>query len=103
MKITLQIQILPDTHQTAKLKAIMERFNEAANWVVGELFAGKVTNKIEAQHLCYREVRERFGFGISDGDPLHPPGRRGVQAGHLDPARLSACTRPSRMTSARSA
>ena len=63
MKITLQIQILPDTDQTAKLKAIMERFNEAANWVVGELFAGKVTNKIEAQHLCYREVRERFGLG----------------------------------------
>ena len=63
MKITLQIQILPDTDQTAKLKAIMERFNEAANWVVGELFAGKVTNKIEAQHLCYREVREGFGLG----------------------------------------
>jgi len=27
------------------------------------LFAGKVTNKIEAQELCYRDVRERFGLG----------------------------------------
>jgi putative transposase len=63
MKITLQIQILPDTDQTAKLKTIMERFNEAANWVVGELFAGKVTNKIEAQQIYYRDVRERFGLG----------------------------------------
>jgi len=63
MKITLRIQILPDTDQTAKLKAIMERFNAAANWVVGEPFAGKVTNKIAAQELLYTQVRERFGLG----------------------------------------
>ena len=63
MKITLQIQMLPDAAQSDRLKAIMERFNAAANWVSGELFAGKVTNKIEAQQLCYRDVRERFGLG----------------------------------------
>ena len=63
MKITLQIQILPDTDQTAKLKAIMERFNAAANWVAGELFACKVTNKIDAQKRLYTQVRERFALG----------------------------------------
>ena len=63
MKITLQIQILPDAAQADRLKAIMERFNAAANWIVGELFAGKVTNKITAQELLYHQVRERFGLG----------------------------------------
>ena len=63
MKITLQIQILPDAAQSDRLKAILERFNAAANWVAGELFVGKVTNKIEAQKLCYREVRDRFALG----------------------------------------
>jgi putative transposase len=63
MKITLQIQILPDVAQADRLKAIMERFNAAANWIVGELFAGKVTNKITAQELLYHQVRERFGLG----------------------------------------
>jgi putative transposase len=38
-------------------------FNAAAHWVVGGLFAGKVTNKITAQKLYYREVRDRFGLG----------------------------------------
>ncbi len=62
MKITLQMQILPDTDQIARLKAIMERLIAAASWVAGKLFAGKVTNKIEAQKLCSRDVRERFGL-----------------------------------------
>ena len=41
----------------------MARFNAAANWIVGELFAGKVTNKITAQQLLYKKVRDRFGLG----------------------------------------
>src|SRR5512135_527777 len=88
MKITLQIQILPDTAQADRLKAIMGQFNAAANWIVGELFAGKVTNKITAQKLLYKQVRERFGLGAQGGHPLHPSDRRGVQAGCLDPARV---------------
>ena len=63
MKITLQIQILPDAAQADRLKALMARFNAAANWIVGELFAGKVTNKITAQQLLYKKVRDRFGLG----------------------------------------
>ncbi|HMB06461.1 MAG TPA: transposase [Isosphaeraceae bacterium] len=59
----MQIQVLPDTAQADRLKAIMGRFNAAANWIVGELFAGKVTNKITAQKLLYKQVRERFGLG----------------------------------------
>ena len=63
MKITLQIQLLPDAEQSDLLKAIMERFHAAANWIVGELFAREVTNKITAQDVLYEQVRERFGLG----------------------------------------
>ncbi len=63
MKITLQIQLLPDAAQADRLKAIMARFNAAANWIAGELFVRKLTNKITAQNLLYKQVRERFGLG----------------------------------------
>ena len=63
MKITMQVQLFPDAQQAGRLKAIMERFNAAANWIGGELFVRQVTNKITAQELLYKQARERFGLG----------------------------------------
>jgi putative transposase len=60
MKLTLQTQLIPDADQTIALKATVERFNEAANWVSGQLFEAGVTNKRKAQQLVYRELRDRF-------------------------------------------
>jgi putative transposase len=60
MKLTVQIQVVPDKVQDAELHRTVERFNEAANWVAGELFAQGVTNKRFAQKLVYRELRDRF-------------------------------------------
>ncbi|MGZ3318172.1 MAG: hypothetical protein ACXU95_12815 [Isosphaeraceae bacterium] len=60
MKLTVQIQVVPDKVQDAELRRTVERFNEAANWVAGELFAQGVTNKRFAQTLVYRELRDRF-------------------------------------------
>jgi IS605 OrfB family transposase len=60
MKLTLQIQLLPDKAQDKALRETVGRFNEAANWVAGELFDRKVTNKRIAQKLVYRELRDRF-------------------------------------------
>src|SRR5262245_6723111 len=60
MKLTLQLQLLPDEVQAASLRATMERFNEAANWLAGHAFALKLANKIELQKLHYRELRQRF-------------------------------------------
>ena len=51
---------MPDAEQAAKLKAMTARFNAACDWIAGELFARKLSNKIEAQRLLYREIRERF-------------------------------------------
>lgn len=62
MKTTLQIQLLPDAAQAAKLKATIERFNEAANWLAGEVFERKLVNKITMQKLFYQELRTNFGL-----------------------------------------
>ena len=60
MDITLQIQLFPDKPQAAALKATVERFNVACNWIAGELFSRKLANRIEAQRLLYHEIRQRF-------------------------------------------
>lgn len=62
MKLTLQTQLLPDRAQDEALRATVVRFNEAANWVAGELFDRKITNKRLAQKVVYRELRDRFGL-----------------------------------------
>jgi putative transposase len=62
MKLTVQIQLLPDSDQSARLLAVTERFNAAAGWIAGELFDRQLTNKIEAQRLLYAEIRQRFGL-----------------------------------------
>src|SRR3954447_20183985 len=45
MKLTLQTQLLPDADQSAKLRATVERFNEAATWLAGIAFERKLANK----------------------------------------------------------
>jgi len=60
MLMTIQTQLVPDQTQDAALLRTVERFNEAANWVAGELFARGITNKRLAQKLVYRELRDRF-------------------------------------------
>src|SRR6516165_6942174 len=62
MKLTVRIRLMPDAEQVASLKAMTERFNAAADWIAGELFDRKLSNKIEAQRLLYHEIRERFGL-----------------------------------------
>ncbi len=60
MKLVIQVQLLPDAVQAKALRETVERFNEAAAWVVGVLFEKGVTNKRVAQQLVYHEIRERF-------------------------------------------
>jgi putative transposase len=62
MKLTLQLQLLPDESQSEVLRQTMERFNEAASWLAGRAFERKLANKIELQRLHYRELRERFSL-----------------------------------------
>jgi IS605 OrfB family transposase len=60
--MTLQIRLLPDGEQAAQMKAAIERFNEAANWLAGLAFKRKTANKFHLQKLYYAELRGRFGL-----------------------------------------
>ncbi len=62
VKLTLQLQLLPDTEAARKLRAVIERFNEAANWIAGECFARRNANQYEVRKFAYTEVRESFGL-----------------------------------------
>ncbi|MBI3301243.1 MAG: transposase, partial [Deltaproteobacteria bacterium] len=62
MKLALQIQLLPDDEQASLLRATVERFNEAANWLAGQAFAHKTANKVLLQQLYYPDLRARFGL-----------------------------------------
>jgi predicted transposase len=62
MKLTLQIQLLPDLDAAKKLRETVERFNAAADWCAGIAHARKIANKFVLQKLCYAEIRERFGL-----------------------------------------
>jgi putative transposase len=62
MKLTVQTQLFPDAEAEPKLKAIVEAFNEAANWVAGECFERRTADIYEARSFAYRDVRERFGL-----------------------------------------
>jgi len=60
MKLTLQLQLLPDPEQAAKLRETVERFNEAATWLAGLAFQRRLANKFALQKLFYAELRSRF-------------------------------------------
>jgi putative transposase len=62
MKLVVQIQLIPNTDQSSRLKATMERVNEACNWIAGECFDRKCANHFEARKFAYRETREKFGL-----------------------------------------
>ncbi|MYF16964.1 MAG: IS200/IS605 family element transposase accessory protein TnpB [Gemmatimonadetes bacterium] len=62
MKLTLQIQLLPDTGTAQKLKATIERFNEATNWLAQKAFERKLSNKFALQKLYYSKLRNLFGL-----------------------------------------
>jgi len=62
MKLTLQIQLLPERDHAARLKATVERFNEAANWAAGVAFERRCSNKVALQKIVYRDLRERFNL-----------------------------------------
>ncbi len=62
MKLTLQVQLLPTVDDAAQLRATVERFHAAANWLAGEAFAARSANKVELQRAHYRELRNRFGL-----------------------------------------
>lgn len=62
MKLTLQLQLLPNAEEEPVLLATMERFNEAATFAAEVGFEAEVYSQPSIHKLCYREIRERFGL-----------------------------------------
>jgi putative transposase len=62
MKLTVQIQLMPDRDHAERLRETIERFNEAANWLAGIAFDLGTANKVRLQQIVYKELRERFGL-----------------------------------------
>ena len=62
MIVTLQVQALPDVTQAKQLRATVQRFNAAANWLAGYAFKLHSANKVKLQQLHYRELRDKFGL-----------------------------------------
>ena len=62
MKLTLQMQLLPDADQRPDLLATMERFNEAATFAAKLGFEAGVFSQQSIHKLAYREIRERFSL-----------------------------------------
>lgn len=62
MKLTLQLQILPDTDQRKRLLETMRRFTGAATFAARTGFEAGVFSAPSIQKRCYYEIRERFGL-----------------------------------------
>jgi IS605 OrfB family transposase len=62
MKLIAKMKLLPLPDEAAKLKATMERFNAAADFVGGVAFEHRIANVYDLRRLCYAEIRERFGL-----------------------------------------
>jgi putative transposase len=60
MKLTLQLQVLPDAAQAKRLLATMERVNEAATFAAREGYDAKVFSQPSIHKLAYAEIRARF-------------------------------------------
>lgn len=62
MKLTIQLQLLPDNAQQSILLDTMERFNAAASFAAKVGFEAKRFSQPNIHKLCYHELRERFGL-----------------------------------------
>ena len=62
MKLVAVAKLLPTPAQAAALRATMERFNAACDWLAGQAFAAHTADKYALQRDHYRALRERFGL-----------------------------------------
>ena len=62
VKLTLQLRLLPDAEQSARLLATMERVNEAATFAARLGFDAGVFSQPSIHKMAYREIRDRFGL-----------------------------------------
>lgn len=62
MKITIQLQVLPNAEQKAILLSTMEAYNAAASYASEVAFRDKVFSKPALHKRVYADIREKFGL-----------------------------------------
>jgi putative transposase len=62
VKLTIQLQLLPDAEQRSRLLATMERVNEAATFAARRGFEAGVFSQPSIHKLVYADIRSRFGL-----------------------------------------
>lgn len=62
MKLTVKVKLLTTPEQKASLIKTMEVFNEACDYISELAFKGKTFGQVGLHHICYRDVRDRFGL-----------------------------------------
>jgi IS605 OrfB family transposase len=60
MKLTIELQVLPDPEQAASLLETMERFNAAASFAAKVARDAGVSSQPSIHKRCYAELRTRF-------------------------------------------
>jgi putative transposase len=60
VKLTLQLRLAPDSEQSKRLLATMERVNEAATFAAAVGFKAGAFNQPNIQKLAYAKIRSRF-------------------------------------------
>ena len=62
MKLTVKVKLLPTTDQKVSLIKTIEAFNHACNYISEMAWKHKKFGQVFLQHLCYRNVRNRFSL-----------------------------------------
>lgn len=62
MKLTVKVKLLPTKEQKQSLLKTIEVFNKACNYISDIAFKNKTFGQVGIHHLCYRDVRDRFGL-----------------------------------------
>ena len=60
MKLTIKAKLLTNPEQYQSLKATMETFNTACNYISQRAFQSKTFNQVKLHHVVYRKAREKF-------------------------------------------
>lgn len=59
---TVSCKLAPSLEQTQALGMTLETFANACNYILTVVRENRTTNKVKLQHLCYYEVKRRFGL-----------------------------------------
>ena len=62
---TIACKLLPTSEQHIELDATLVAFADACNFIADVARSIHSSNKVKVQHVCYTEIRSRFGLSAN--------------------------------------